>query len=69
MKVKDIRELTNEEIVARISEEEDHLLKMRLNNAISAIESPSKIRTARRTVARLKTVLTERQIQENSNNA
>jgi large subunit ribosomal protein L29 len=60
MKTKDIRELTDAEVAARIREESDHLLKLRLNNAISAIESPAKIRESRKTIARLQTVLRER---------
>lgn len=68
MKAKDIRELTDAEILARIKEEEEHLLKLRLNNAISAIESPAKIRESRKTVARLKTVYRQRQIGLNANN-
>ncbi|MCB9234274.1 MAG: 50S ribosomal protein L29 [Bacteroidia bacterium] len=60
MKTKDIRELTDAEVAARIREEKDHLLKLRLNNAISAIESPAKIRESRKTIARLNTVLRER---------
>lgn len=68
MKTKDIREFTDAEIAARIREESDHLLKLRLNNAISAIESPAKIRESRKTVARLKTILRERQMNLNTNN-
>ena len=63
MKVKDIRELTDAEITARISEESNHLLRMEMNNAISAIESPAKIKKSRRTVARLNTILRQREIE------
>ncbi|MEM8898641.1 MAG: 50S ribosomal protein L29 [Bacteroidota bacterium] len=64
MKVKEIRELTLQEIEARIKDETDKLLRLRLNHAISAIENPSDINTIRRTIARLKTVLRERQLSE-----
>lgn len=64
MKAKEIRELTTEEIVARVKEEQDQLLRLQLNHAVSSIESPSKIREARTTVARLKTILTQRQAEE-----
>ena len=66
MKAKDIRELTTQEINARVSEEQDKLLRLHLNHAVSAIESPSEIRETRRTVARLKTILRERQGEENA---
>lgn len=61
MKIKDIQELTDSEIVARIREDKEQLLKMRFNHSLSAIENPSKIRQLRRTIARLNTVLTQRQ--------
>lgn len=60
MKSKDIRELNNEEILARINEEQELLVRTRFNHAISAVENPLKIRKARKTVARLKTILNER---------
>jgi large subunit ribosomal protein L29 len=60
MKSKDIRELNSEEILARINEEQEMLTRIRFNHAISAVENPLKIRKARKTVARLKTILNER---------
>ena len=60
MKAKDIRELTDGEIVARIREEKDHLLRLNLNHSISGVESPAKIRASKRTIARLLTILKER---------
>lgn len=68
MKAKEIRDLTTGEIIARIKEEEESLLKLRLNHAVSAIESPSEIRSARRGIARLKTIVRERQMAEQNNN-
>ncbi|MEO0896071.1 MAG: 50S ribosomal protein L29 [Bacteroidota bacterium] len=68
MRPKDIRELNNEEIQARIVAEEESLLKVRLNHAISAVENPSEIREAKKTIARLKTILTERQKAESTTN-
>ncbi len=68
MKAKEIRDLTTGEIIARIKEEEENLLKLRLNHAVSAIESPSVIRAVRREVARLKTIVRERQLAEQNNN-
>ena len=68
MKAKEIRDLTTDEIVARLREERDKLLKLRLNHAVSAIESPSEIRETRKTLARLNTILRERQLAEKVNN-
>ena len=57
MKVKDIRDLTLAEVSARIAEEREQLMRMKLNNAVSAIEKPSRIRENRRMIARLITIL------------
>ena len=64
MKAKEIRDLTTEEIIARLKDEREQLLRLQLNHAVSSIESPSKIREARKTVARLHTILTQRQAVE-----
>ena len=60
MKVKDIRELTIAEITARIAEDREQLMRMRLNNSVSAIEKPSRIRENRRVIARLITILSQK---------
>ena len=61
MKTKDIRELTDGEIIARIKEDRDMLLKMKFNNSISEIESQAKIRHTRKMIAKLNTIMTERE--------
>jgi large subunit ribosomal protein L29 len=65
MKIKDIRELTDNEIRARIVEDEEMLVKMRFNHAISEIENPSKLRQTKRDIAKMKTVLRERELNNN----
>jgi len=61
MKANDIRELTDAEIKERIEEEREMLQKMYFNNAISEIESPSKIQASKRNIARLLTIMRERE--------
>jgi large subunit ribosomal protein L29 len=61
MKAKEIRELTDAEIRARIKEDGELLQKMYFNHAISEIESPAKIRILRKDIAKMHTILTERQ--------
>lgn len=63
MTAKEIRDLTDEEIVARIKEDREELLRIRLNHAVSSIERPSEIQRLRRTIARLSTILRERELQ------
>ena len=62
MKVKEIRELTTEQIVAKIKENKEELFNLRFQQATGNLEKPSRIRDLRHDVARLKTVLREREL-------
>ena len=66
MKNNEIRNLTNEEILAKIEEYKEELFNLRLSQATGNLEKPSRIRELRHEVARLKTVLREREIEEAS---
>ena len=68
MKVSEIRDLTTEEIIARLKDEKEKLLRLKLNHAVSAVERPSDLLNTRRTVARLKTILTQRNSAEQTTN-
>ncbi|MGA2622352.1 MAG: 50S ribosomal protein L29 [Bacteroidota bacterium] len=59
MKILEIRDLPEHELRKRISEEEENLAHLRFQKATSQLESPIKIRTVRRMIARMKTVLNE----------
>ena len=61
MKVKEIRELTTEEINAKLVEAKEELFNLRFQQATGSLEKPSRIRELRHTVARMKTVLKERE--------
>ena len=58
--VKSIKDLTDEDLKARIQEDELRLKKLEFAHAISPLENPMSIRALRRDVARLKTVLGSR---------
>ena len=64
MKVNEIRNLTTDEIIAKIKESKEELFNLRFQQATGNLDKPSKIRDLRHTVARLKTVLRERQLEE-----
>ena len=64
MKVKEIRELTTEEIIAKIKESKEELFNLRFQQATGNLERPSRIRELRHLVARLKTVLRERELND-----
>ena len=64
MKAKEIKELTTNELVERLAEERLNLNRLVLNHAIAPLENPSLIREARRTIARMETILTQRNNQQ-----
>lgn len=64
MKNKDIRELSNEQIMKKIEEYKEELFNLRFNQATGNLEKPSRIRELRKLVARMKTILRERELRD-----
>lgn len=62
MKAADVRELTSDEITARIEQLQEELFRLRFRRATMELENPMLLRTIRRDIARLKTVLREREL-------
>ena len=60
MKQKEITGLTDTELTERLAEEKAQLAKLQLNHSVSPIENPLKIRSSRRTIARLLTEIGSR---------
>ena len=61
MKVNEIRELSTEEILNKLKETKTELFNLKFKSATGSLEKPSRIRELRHTVARMKTVLKERE--------
>jgi large subunit ribosomal protein L29 len=51
------------ELQKRIREEEENLVHLKFQKATSQLESPIKIRTVRREIARMKTVLRQKELE------
>jgi large subunit ribosomal protein L29 len=62
MKTREIKELNNKEIQERLDAEQEHLVRLKLNHAISPLDNPMQIKEVRRTVARLATELGQREL-------
>lgn len=67
MKTSEIRELSVKEILERIQLENETLIRLNMNHAVSPLDNPMKIKVARRNIARLKTILRQREINQNQN--
>ncbi|MDH7515977.1 MAG: 50S ribosomal protein L29 [Bacteroidota bacterium] len=61
MKATEIRQMGDAELRERIAQDEEQLAKMRFQVATSQLTNTAKIRLLRRDIARMKTVLAERQ--------
>jgi len=64
MKASEIRELSTDEINAKLVETKKELFNLRFQQATGNLEKPNRLRDLRHTVARMKTVLKERENQE-----
>lgn len=59
MKIAEIRELSAKDLQERLDAERANLGQMKMNHAISPLEDSSKIRKARKSIARMLTVLSQ----------
>ena len=64
LKNKDIRDLSTEEIMKKIAEYKEELFNLRFNQATGNLEKPSRIKELRKLVARMKTVIRERELKD-----
>ena len=62
MKTSEIIELSSAEILERIDANQDSLTRMKMNHAISQLENPQVLVNLRKDIARLKTILRQREI-------
>ena len=64
MKASEIRERSREELDKTLSDLQEQLFKLRFQKSTGQIENPQKIREVRRDIARVLTVINERQVAE-----
>jgi len=66
MKIAEVRELTTKEIAERVDAETARLDQMKMQHSISPLDNSSQIKVVRRDIARFKTVLRERDLNQNN---
>ena len=62
MKIKEITELADKDLREKLEQTEAAYNNTKLNHQISPLENPSLIKAARRDIARMKTVLRQREL-------
>lgn len=62
MKVNKLRDLTQDELVKKVSDLKEELFNLRFQLATGQLENPMRIREVKKTIAQTKTVLKEREL-------
>lgn len=62
MKVKELREMTSEELNAKLNGLKEELFNLRFQLVTGQLENPMRIREVRKTIARVKTIIREREL-------
>jgi len=63
VKATDIRELTVDDLRGRVKELEDQIFRFRIQKSMGQLEAPGKARDLRRDLARINTILREKELQ------
>lgn len=62
MKAKEMREMTNDELNAKLSTLKADLFKLRFNHAVGQLTNTSQLTTVKKDIARIKTIIREREL-------
>ncbi|MGA2230125.1 MAG: 50S ribosomal protein L29 [Tepidisphaeraceae bacterium] len=64
MKIKELREMESGHLTHELAEKQKHLFDLRTQAVTEKLENPSQLGKTRKEIARLKTILRQRQLQE-----
>ncbi len=64
MKISKIKEMSSPELEKELGELKSELFKLRFSLATNGLDNPMKIKEVKKDIARINTVLTQRQLQE-----
>ena len=62
MTIKEIRELSLEELEVKVNELKQELFNLKFQKTLGQLQNTAKIKDVKRTIARLKTVVTEKTV-------
>lgn len=60
----EIRKISTEDLVKKVEEHKEELFNLRFSQATGNLEKPSRIRELRKLVARMKTIIRERELKK-----
>ncbi len=62
MKITDLREMTNDEISQKLHDSQEELFNLRFQKSMNRLENANKLKDIKKDIARMKTLLTEREL-------
>ena len=65
MKAKEIHNMTNDELTTKLAGLKEELFNLRFRHATGQLENPNVLKTVKKDIARVKTVLRERELKAN----
>jgi large subunit ribosomal protein L29 len=60
MKTQELRDMTVDELTRRIEQNQTELFNLRFQKAKNLLDNPARLRLARKEIARIKTIITEK---------
>jgi len=66
MKVTELRELSTEELTQKLADSKQELFNLRFQNAINQLENPQRIGDVKKTIARINTIIRERELEDSA---
>ena len=66
MKANEIRKMTSSDLEKELGELKSELFKLRFQLATNGLENPMKIKNTKKDIAKIKTILRERELQESA---
>lgn len=64
MKANKLRDLTNDELIRKVDQFKEELFNLRFQMATGQLENPVRVKEVRKGIARAKTILRQRELQE-----
>ncbi len=62
MKAKEVRDMTNDELQVKLGSLKEELFNLRFQVATGQLDNPMRIKDVRKSIARVKTILREREL-------
>ena len=66
MNVTSLREMSSDELRAKLKECKQELFNLRFQNAINQLENPMRIGDVKKTIARINTIIHERELEDSA---